>query len=76
LAVEALLEAENPPRDLVANVMAECCLKFRYQFTQFKAVYDRMKAESIPVPMPEIDEIQQATLETYQLAFLERCENK
>jgi len=76
LAVEALLEAENPPRDLVANVMAECCRKFRYQFTQFKAVYDRMKAESIPVPIPEIDEVQQAALETYQLAFLERCEDK
>jgi hypothetical protein len=75
-AVEALLEAENPPRDLVAKVMEECCLRFRYQYTQFKAVYDRVKTERIPVPMPEIDEVQQAALESYQLAFLERCENK
>jgi len=75
-AVEALLEAENPPRDLVANVMAECCRNFRYQYTQFKAVYDRMKAESIPVSMPVMDAVQKVTLESYQLAFLERCENK
>jgi hypothetical protein len=75
-AVESFLEAENPPRDLVANVMAECCQYFRYQFTQFKAVYDRMKIESMPVPMPEMDEVRRAALETYQLAFLERCEKK
>ena len=70
-AVEDFLNAEEPSRDLVAAVMAECCRQFRYQFSQFKAVYERFKAQT--VPMPQIDEVQRAGLEAYQQAFLERC---
>jgi transposase len=72
-AVEAFLEAEDPPRDLVAAVMAECCEKLRYRFTQFKAVYDRAMAQQAPVAAMPIDEVQRASLERYQVAFLERC---
>jgi transposase len=72
-AVEGFLEAEAPTRDLVAAVMAECCRDFRYQFTQFKAVYDRAKVQLTPVLAGSIDEVQRANLETYQQAFLERC---
>jgi len=72
-AVEGFLEAEDPPRDLVAAVMAECCRDFRYQFSQFKAVYDKAKAQKTPVSTLPIDEVQHARLERYQQAFLERC---
>ena len=74
-AVEAFLEAENPPKCLVAEVMKECCAKFRYQYTQFKAVYDRMSApyaNSATTSLP-VQEVQRANMETYQQAFLERC---
>jgi hypothetical protein len=44
-AVEAFLESENPSKKLVSGVMAECCRHFRYQFTQFKVVYEKAKAQ-------------------------------
>ena len=72
-AVEAFLETENPPRDIVAAVMAECCQHFRYQFSQFKAVYDRANASQMLISTTPIDEVQHAKLEMYQRAFLERC---
>jgi len=77
-AVEQFLDSESPSRNLVADVMKECCRDFRYQFSQFKAVYERQVAERMPaqvqVPVPMKD-VQQASLETYQVAFLERCDN-
>jgi hypothetical protein len=72
-AVERFLEAENPPRDLVSAVMAECCRDFRYRFTQFKAVYDRMGSQQMPLFAVPVPEVQRASLEAYQKAFLERC---
>ena len=72
-AVEAFLDAENPPKDLVAAVMAECCKHYRYQFSQFKAVYDRMNAPQIPLYATPLDEVQQAGLEVYRQVFLERA---
>jgi hypothetical protein len=71
-AVEAFLDAEAPPKDLAAAVMAECCRDFRYQFSQFKAVYDRARAQAAPVLPAPISEVQQASLERYRQAFLER----
>ena len=71
-AVEDFLEAESPPKDLVAAVMAECCRDFRYRFSQFKTVYDKASVGRIPAqPMP-IGEVQQASLDKYQQVFLER----
>jgi hypothetical protein len=74
-AVADFLDAENPPKSLVADVMAECCADFRYRFTQFKTVYEKAKAGRIPVHVPQMDEVQQATMDMYQQAFLERCDN-
>jgi len=74
-AVEDYLDAENPVRGFVADVMAECCVKFRYRFSQFKAVYETAKASLGQSIAPEIDEVQHASLDVYQQAFLERCDN-
>lgn len=43
-AIEQFLNAENPEKSLVAEVMKICCENFRYQFSQFKVVYDLTKA--------------------------------
>jgi hypothetical protein len=72
-AVEQFLEAEAPPKSLVAAVMNECCRDFRYQFSQFKAVYDRQNVYQPSLFNTPIDEVQRATLDRYQQAFLERC---
>ena len=72
-AVEQFLEAENPSRDLVSAVMAECCNNFRYRFTQFKAVYDRMRSQQISLSATPAPEVQRANLDIYQQVFMERC---
>ncbi|GHU63494.1 hypothetical protein AGMMS49983_07060 [Clostridia bacterium] len=74
-AVEEFLNTEDPPRDLVAEVMAECCARFRYQFTQFRAVYEAKKAGTLPAASVPLNDVQQASLDIYQQAFLERCDN-
>ena len=74
-AVEDFLASENPPRSLVAEVMKVCCEKYRYQFSQFKAVYDQMSVQDRPVNVISMDYVQQANLETYHKAFLERSVN-
>ncbi len=43
-AIEQFLDSENPDKSLVAQVMKECCQKYRYQFSQFKVVYSLAKA--------------------------------
>jgi hypothetical protein len=72
-AVETFLEAESPPRNLVAAVMAECCRDFRYQYSQFKAVYDRAKTGQTSAYSTPMNDVQRAKLELYQQAFLDRC---
>ena len=75
-AVEAFLESENPPRSLIAEVLKVCCEKFRYQFSQFKAVYDQMSVQDRPVAnVAAMDYVQRASLDKYQQAFLERSVN-
>ena len=44
-AIEQFLDAENPDKSLVAQVMKECCQKYRYQFSQFKVVYSLAKQD-------------------------------
>ena len=73
-AVENFLAAENPTKKLVAEVMAECCRNFRYQFSQFKAVYDQKNVTYSP-SVAFLMDMQRANLDTYQQAFQERCEN-
>jgi transposase len=72
-AVESFLEAETPTKELASAVMAECCRHFRYQFTQFRAVYERMKTECLPASAAQFDEVHYAQLDMYQQAFIERC---
>jgi hypothetical protein len=72
-AVEAFLESEAPGKDLVAAVMNECCRDFRYQFSQFKVVYDRTSSQRAPVITMPIDKVHYVGLEKYQRAFQERC---
>ena len=43
-AIERFLDSENPDRALVADVLKTCCNNFRYQFSQFKVVYEYTKA--------------------------------
>ena len=77
-AVEGFLDSEAPPKSLVSGVMKECCRAFRYKFSQFKAVYECAKVSSMPTPLSvpiPMDDVQRVSLETYQRAFLERCEN-
>ena len=74
-AVEAFLESENPPKPLVAKVMAECCSRYRYQYTQFKAVYEQMGIRRTAHESTAMDAVQRANLEAYQKAFLERSVN-
>jgi hypothetical protein len=75
-AVEAFLESENPPKKLVAEVMAECCRNFRYQFSQFKVVYEKAKAQQTKYIATSFDEVQYAGLDVYHQAFIERCGNQ
>ncbi len=77
-AIERFLDAENPDRGLVADVMKECCKHFRYQFSQFKVVYDYEKAgrslansESAETVFAA-DSVEYKSLETYHQAFLDR----
>lgn len=74
LAVEDFLLTENPPEDIVAAVMKECCQKFRYRFSQFKAVYYQMKAGFAGASVYAAPSVQNTGLEIYQKAFMERCE--
>lgn len=73
-AVEDFLAFESPPQHIVAAVMAECCNKFRYRFSQFEAVYHQMKAGYINNSL-QLNDVQYAEMEVYQRAFMERCEN-
>ena len=43
-AIEQFLDAEAPDRQLVADIMKECCKEYRYQYSQFKVVFDLIKA--------------------------------
>ena len=44
-AVDRYLDEQKPTKAFVALVMKDCCKNYRYQFTQFKAVFELRKAE-------------------------------
>ena len=77
-AIERFLDAENPDRGLVADVMKKCCKHFRYQFSQFKVVYDYEKAgrsladSNGATAVFASDSVEYKSLDTYQKAFLNR----
>ena len=77
-AIEQFLNAENPDRALVAEVMKICCNNFRYQFSQFKVVYEYTKAgksltttEGFKASM-NVDAVEYKSLDIYGRAFNER----
>jgi len=75
-AVERFLDAEKPERELVSQVMDECCKNFRYRFSQFKAVYQLAKAGRAPSPvLLEFSDVQRQDMEVYQKAFCDRCDS-
>lgn len=43
-AIEKFLDSELPERAMDADVMKRCCENYRYQFSQFKVVYEYVKA--------------------------------
>ena len=77
-AIEQFLNAENPEKSLVAEVMKICCKNYRYQFSQFKVVYEYTKAgrslsgsEGISNTM-KTDPVGYRKLDAYNKAFAER----
>ena len=81
-AVESFLEAENPPKELVADVMAKCCMAFRYKYSQFKEVYFLAKngyatAETVAMAGAVLQGMEHGgavCLNDYRKAFEARCE--
>lgn len=76
-AVERYLDEKRPDRALVADVMAACCRDFRYRYTQFKAVFDLMEAQSGSIGAPAVEaeaaDVDTRGLESYRAAFEKRC---
>ena len=77
-AIEQFLNAESPDKSLVAEVMKICCKNFRYQFSQFKVVYEYTKAgrsltgtEGTEAAM-KADPVDYRQLSVYDKAFAER----
>ena len=73
MAVEAYLDAKRPSPALVSEVMRVCCRDWRYRFTQFKGVYELCEAKLATPGAVAVSDVQKRSLESYQLAFEERC---
>lgn len=71
--VEKYLLKKNPERAFVAAVMAECCRKFRYRFSQFKVVYELMEKGVLSDNSYEASNVQKQDLDVYTKAFNDRC---
>ena len=80
-AIEQFLDSENPDKSLVAQVMKECCQKYRYQFSQFKVVYSLAKAagnwlQTTAAHRVPSGSVSYTDLSVYAKAFQERTERK
>jgi len=73
LAVEAYLDQKRPSPALVADVLRICCRDYRYQFSQFKAVYELCEASLATPASIAISDVQKRSLEKYKVAFEQRC---
>ena len=71
--VEKYLLQKNPERPFVATVMAECCRKFRYRYSQFKVVYDLMEKGQLSDNAYTVTDVQKQDLAVYTKAFNDRC---
>jgi hypothetical protein len=80
-AMEQFLDAENPDKSLVAQVLKECCSKYRYQFSQFKVVYSLAKAgrelttDDCRAEIPT-GSVEYKDLSAYARAFAERTDRE
>ena len=73
-AIERFLNEQSPDRATVAVVMKICCEKYRYQFSQFKAVYTAVKKGQISSSSRfTCSDVQKQDLSMYQKAFEARC---
>lgn len=72
-AVESFLDAEKPPKELVADVMGRCCAAYRYRFSQFKQVYYLAKSGYATPETVALAGVQQQGMDAYQKAFDRRC---
>jgi hypothetical protein len=79
--MEQFLDAENPDKSLVAQVLKECCSKYRYQFSQFKVVYSLAKAsrelttDDCRAEIPT-GSVEYKDLSAYARAFAERTDRE
>ena len=73
-AVESFLDAENPPKELVADVMCRCCAGYRYRFTQFQQVYFLAKSGYATTETVALAGVAHQGMDAYRKAFDERCE--
>ena len=77
-AVEQFLNAEAPDKSLVAEVMKICCKNYRYQFSQFKVVYEYTKAgrslsgTERAERAAKSDPVDHRSMDAYSRAFSER----
>ncbi len=74
-AIERFLDSEKPERDLVSQVLDECCKNYRYKFSQFRIVYQLAKAGRMEPSTYESSDVQKQDMEVYKKAFLDRCAN-
>ncbi len=80
-AIERFLDSEDPDRKLVADVLKICCKNFRYQFSQFKVVYEYTKAGKSLTETSgfkasqEADPVEYKDLEIYSKVFNDRVNN-
>jgi len=72
-AVESFLEAEAPPKELVADVMGRCCAGYRYRFTQFQQVYFLAKSGYATTETVAMAGVSRQGMDAYRKAFDERC---
>lgn len=79
-AIERYLDSEKPDRTLVADVMKICCQNFRYQFSQFKVVYEYTKAGKSLTETngfkasQSVDPVEYKDLDVYGKAFNDRVD--
>ena len=77
-AIERFLDSENPDRALVADVLKKCCNNFRYQFSQFRTVYEYTKAGKSLTETDgfkasqSFDPVEYKSLDVYGKAFNDR----
>ena len=73
-ALRNFLDAEKPSKEFVAQVITECCARYRYRFTQFRDFYTMMSKQQKNSISANAGEVEKKPLSTYQKVFKQRCE--